>query len=99
MTSTVIIDGLTVTFGDTDGDLTGSQHGRDQNLGFPAPDIYVGDANALLDRAVGGSDTLNGVIVVGDAFTLEDHARGGDDNLRAGSYTGAVGIGDAETMS
>ncbi|MDB5449835.1 MAG: hypothetical protein JWQ52_963 [Phenylobacterium sp.] len=101
MPSTVVVDGATLIFGDTSGDLTGRSHAGDQNLAGGA-DILVGDANRLLNRAIGGNDTVSGSIAVGDALTIRNHARGGDDVVTASGYgvaTGGVAYGDAKTMT
>jgi serralysin len=96
-----------ITFGDTSGDLRDHIEAEAQTLSGSG--TLVGDANALLDHAVGGNDTLTGIplapggipnsgssVVIGDAITITDHALGGNDQISGPTPTV---YGDAITLS
>ncbi|HTI87309.1 MAG TPA: hypothetical protein VL966_11945 [Alphaproteobacteria bacterium] len=93
-----------ILYGDTSDDLADHDHGGAQSLTGSA--TVIGDANALLDHAAGGDDTIDvfsitgDVVAIGDAITMTDHATGGDDHLIADANVfAATVVGDAVTLT
>ncbi|HET9149624.1 MAG TPA: carbohydrate-binding domain-containing protein, partial [Alphaproteobacteria bacterium] len=93
-----------ITYGDTSGDLSDSDHAAAQSLGGNW--ITIGDAHALSGSAVGGNDTVtmnagsSSVIAIGDAQTITDEATGGNDTVTAnGNVLNGTAYGDALTLS
>jgi hypothetical protein len=99
-----------MAFGDTSGTLSGSQKGKNQDL---VDGFLVGDAEAIIDSASGGNDSLTGgdsrgldVVnqLFGDARRMSGSAQGGNDVLTGGDNSGSGHVdnflfGDAGTMS
>ena len=96
-----------IVFGDTSGSLGGRAHASAQSVSINTnlgPETFVGDANALQGRAVGGNDVLNSgglapIVLIGDAILISGRARGGDDDVHATSEPPPAALGDAVTMS
>ena len=102
-----------MAFGDTSGTLSGSQKGKNQDLVGTLSSFLVGDAEAIIDSASGGNDSLTGgdsrgldVVnqLFGDARRMSGSAQGGNDVLTGGdtSSDGDVFnafVGDATEMS
>jgi len=96
-----------IVFGDTSGGLDDHADGSDQTISLAAnvgTRTLIGDANSLLEHAIGGADALTGFAigastVIGDAITISDHAQGGDDHVVAGASGQADALGDAVTQS
>lgn len=100
-----------LTFGDTDGALGGHSHAAaqvihdvDASASTSRVATQVGDARALTDHALGGSDDLlianrQNATIFGDAFELSGHARGGDDAISASGEFAATAFGDGRTLT
>lgn len=99
-----------VEYGDTDGTLGGRDRAGDQTLPLTAPSFQpdlvrlVGDAETLVDRAMGGDDTIRpnigaaATLLIGDARVMADRAQGGDDTLGGSGFNNTL-YGDAVEMS
>jgi hypothetical protein len=97
-----------VLFGDTEGALGARTVAAAQTLfGGPVPftmAFIVGDAGALVDRAMGGDDRILSLLattmtLTGDATVMRNRAVGGDDTFNGLSGVFNTLYGDAETMA
>ncbi|CAN7258355.1 Ig-like domain-containing protein [Phenylobacterium sp. LjRoot225] len=73
-------------------------------LGHAGHDTWgYGDARTMSGYAVGGDDTVGGIVAYGDAESLTDYAQGGDDLVQGGftypNFNYSLAYGDGATLS